>query len=621
MSSPMVRNTPARRPRAEPDAPVVTAEPLTSATRVVPVPGLVHAPTGSTSATVIRRSPADFGTSTAVGLKSGWGLLAIGSTPWDAVLKALRAYAALRDDQFAERSAALGRMPALLVAWEQHHGIGRKTDAELNQDEKRKVQAIGELRQLMDREHRDLATAGVTVDERRQTVGANRLKGDYLLEQVNKGNTTLRTGDQSLSVTKVQQALADLGHLATTDVSGTYDAATATGVRAFQQATALPQNGVVDRATMAALDQAFRTHRPERTLAPAPSVATKDAAGEFGWGTAPAELMVGTRDLTDAEGTAAREAVKTSLTAGAGGVAPTFVASIPGRGAYEARLKTLVLALVQLEYQQLAAGKAALRNDDDLFDWDHIRAVAERSKAATDAVFGKWSVGPPLAPGVSIHDAWETKVNLLKDVDAQDAAANWRVEKILTGHPNVRELDREHGAIQTRGPEKAIVDRVKAQIVTAKRAELIETHKAWPAFAADGVVNIQRFKSSTDRGNRREMWDLFQTVVHEYLHTLEHSRYRGYREGLGQQAGGFTLREGVVEYFTHTVLESINYADADLRRVVEGEFHDPDVTDPVPTYHGYTERANAEKLAGVVGARNVMAAFFLGDVEKVGGTP
>jgi len=276
--------------------------------------------------------------------------------------------------------------------------------------------------------------------------------------------------------------------------------------------------------------------------------------------------------------------------------------------------------LVQNEYQQLAAGKADLRDDDDLFDWDHIRAVAARSKAATDAVFGKWSVGPPLAPGVSIHDAWETKVNLLMDVDAQDAAANWRVEKLLTGHPYVRDLDREHGAIQTRGPEKVIVDRVKAQIVAAKRAELLETHKAWPAFAADGVVNIQRFRSSTDRGNRREMWDLFQTVVHEYLHTLEHSRYRGYREGLDQQAGGFTLREGVVEYLTYTVLESVDYADDGLRRAVEGEFHEDGTVDPIPQYHGYTERANAEKLAGVVGARNVMAAFFLGDVEKVGGT-
>jgi hypothetical protein len=67
-----------------------------------------------------------------------------------------------------------------------------------------------------------------------------------------------------------------------------------------------------------------------------------------------------------------------------------------------------VLWLVQLEYDQLAKGKADHRADDDLFQWDHIRAVAERSKAATDAVFGKWAVGPPLAPGVSIHDAWET---------------------------------------------------------------------------------------------------------------------------------------------------------------------------------------------------------------------
>ncbi len=627
MSSPLVRAAARRGARAPADPAATTAEPVTATAEpvtatpaVIPVAGLAHAHTTSTGAAVIRRSPGDFGTTSAVGLKSGWGLLAIGSTPWDAILKAVRAYAALRDDQFTERTATLGRLPALLAAWEQHHGTARKTEAELNADEKRKILSIRELRQLIDREHRDLAAAGVKIDEARQTVGAGRLKGDYLLEQVNKGHTALNAGDQSLSVTRVQQALADLGHLAATDVSGTFDVATATGVRAFQRANALPENGMIDRRTMAALDLAFHRHSADRTLAQAPTVAVKTAAGEFGWGTAPAELMAGTRDLTGGEGTAAREAVKTSLTAGAGGVAPTFVASIPGRGAYEARLKALVLVLVQNEYQQLAAGKADLRDDDDLFDWDHIRAVAARSKAATDAVFGKWSVGPPLAPGVSIHDAWETKVNLLMDVDAQDAAANWRVEKLLTGHPYVRDLDREHGAIQTRGPEKVIVDRVKAQIVAAKRAELLETHKAWPAFAADGVVNIQRFRSSTDRGNRREMWDLFQTVVHEYLHTLEHSRYRGYREGLDQQAGGFTLREGVVEYLTYTVLESVDYADDGLRRAVEGEFHEDGTVDPIPQYHGYTERANAEKLAGVVGARNVMAAFFLGDVEKVGGT-
>jgi hypothetical protein len=113
------------------------SEPAPAAAFSVPVAGLVHAPAGPTGGKVVRRSPADFGTSTAVGLKSGWGLLAIGSTPWDAVLKALRAYAALRDDQYAERAATLDRLPALLAAWELHHGTAHKTDAELNQDEKR----------------------------------------------------------------------------------------------------------------------------------------------------------------------------------------------------------------------------------------------------------------------------------------------------------------------------------------------------------------------------------------------------------------------------------------------------------------------------------------------------
>ena len=98
--------------------------------------------------------------------------------------------------------------------------------------------------------------------------------------------------------------------------------------------------------------------------------------------------------------------------------------------------------------------------------------------------------------------------------------------------------------------------KVKAEIVAAMRDELVETHKAWPAFAGGGIVNIQRFRASTDPHNRDLMWDLFQTVVHEYLHTLEHSRYRTYRGTLSQQEGDFTLREGVTEYLTYTVLES-----------------------------------------------------------------
>lgn len=570
-----------------------------------------------------QRMPAAFKTTPAVNLKagldfnlkSGWGLLGYG--PWDAILDAISAYASLRDNQHEDRKAALAGMPALIASWEADHNIGTAT---LNADEKAKVAALKALRTLIAGEHRELAALGAGVNEKRQAMQAFRFKGDYMLEQVLQGRVTLVRGDRGLYVTKVQQALADTSYLAPDKVTGTFDDDTATAVQAFQKAQTLPERGDVDRPTMVKLDAIFQGHGAEKALAEAPAVGPKADPGEFTWGSAPAELTAGARSLSADEEKGAQEVVKTSQAAGPGGTLPTFVSNLPGKGSYEYRLKALLLILVKAQYDQLAKGKAAKRKPSDLLDWDHIKKVAARSKQATDAVFGKFAVGPPLQPGAGIHDAWDQKVKVLQSDSQLNNAANWRVEKLLTGDSYVGELDREHGAIQSRDPEKKIVEKVKAEIVAAKRDDLVEIHKAWPAFASGGEVNIQRFKAATDQGNRDEMWDLFQTVVHEYLHTLEHSRHKAYRDKLAQQAGGFTLREGVVEYFTYTVLETVTYSD-ELRLLVEGEFHDVSTKHTIPKYGGYGERANAEKLAGVVGARNVMAAFFLGDIEKIGGKP
>jgi peptidoglycan hydrolase-like protein with peptidoglycan-binding domain len=573
---------------------------------------LTHPPTVGLT---LQRRPADVGATPALTLKSGWGFLAILATPWDHLQTALRDYASLKDDQYAARAAVLKRLPVLITDWELHHNVGT---AQLNAEEKAKVAAIVTLRQLIADEKRELAVLAAGVDEATQAVKAGRFKGDPLLEQVMVGALTVGLGNSGLYVTKLQQALADMPYLAVDKVSGTFDADTQAAVKRFQRANALGETGTVDHATMSRLEGDFRGHAVEKQLAQAPKIGPKSSAGQFAWGSAPTQLGVGTRALGLDEQTAAKEAVKTAQVAGPAGVLPTFVNDV-GSGTYESRLQTLVLGLVERQFNRLARGKAAERTKPDaLFDWAHLDAVAARSKAATDAVFGKFATGPPLAHGVSIHDAWDTKVLELQDVSVQDTSATWRVNKLLTGNADVKALDREHGAIQGRGPEKAIVDRVRAAVIAAKRDKLLEIHKAWPAFASGGVVNIQRFKAATALANRDEMWKLFHTVVHEYLHTLEHSRYRAYQTKLGQQEGSFTLREGVVEYFTHTVLDGVAYDDP-LRVAVEGPFHDPLTKHPIPPYGGYAERTNAEKLAGQVGARNVMAAFFLGDVEKIGG--
>jgi hypothetical protein len=587
------------------------------------IAGLAARDATATQRRTVQRMPAAFATTPAIrlksgidfNLKSGWGLLGYGS--WDAILDAIRAYSVLANDKHAERKAALDAMPGLIAMWETDHKVATAT---LSADERAKVSALDDLKTLIAAEHRELAAIGMGVDEKRQAMKAFRFKGDYLFEEVLQGRVTLVRGDHGLYVTKLQQALADTKHLAADKVTGAFDADTETAVKAFQKAQSLPERGVVDRPTMVKLDSIFQAHTAEQALAQAPAIGPKGAPGEFAWGSAPAELTAGARNLSAEEAKAAQEAVKTSQVAGPGGILPTFVSDLPGKGSYEGRLKKVLLYLVQALYDSTAKGKAAKRADTDLFKWDHIKEVAARSKQATDAVFGKFAVGPPLQPGAGIHDAWDEKVKKLKTESQLEAAATWRVNKLLTGEPLVAELDRQHGAIQSRDPEKAIVDKVRAEIVAAKRDDLVEIHKAWPAFASGGEVNIQRFKEDTNKKNRDAMWDLFQTVVHEYLHTLEHSRHRAYREKLEAQAGGFTLREGVVEYFTYTVLGSVTYSD-ELRVLVEGDFHENSLKHPIPKYEGYGQRANAEKLAGVVGARNVMAAFFLGDIEKIGGKP
>ena len=106
--------------------------------------------------------------------------------------------------------------------------------------------------------------------------------------------------------------------------------------------------------------------------------------------------------------------------------------------------------------------------------------------------------------------------------------------------------------------------------------------------------------------------------MHEYIHTLAHSKYTAYAHSLDEAKGGKTYREGMTEYFTKMVLESLTI-NAAFRKDVEGTFHDPLVVHPIPVYGGYGEGANAEAVAGVAGLRNVMAAFFLGKINLIGG--
>ncbi len=439
------------------------------------------------------------------------------------------------------------------------------------------------------------------------------------------GTRTLQDGSTGIEVRILQQALLDAGQaLPKFGVDGIFKGETKAAVEAFQRAQGLvgPEvNGVVDRVTISLLDTHF-ADRGAIAAVPqgmAPSQVPTEGV-EYPVGSTPPELLEGTRTLTTEEKNMVEHLRTTEVKAPPGGSPPTFQDVVGGISYYD-EVKAATESTIDRLYAMYAKGKAADHADPaKLHKMSHIEAIAVHSKRSVDSIFGNYAKGKPLKAGVNLKDAWTVKERFFATAGAADKkeAVEWRVTKIF-GSPNVRAIDRKHGAVQSRSAEKAILDKLRADIIARRESELVEIHKGWPGFAdPGGIVNLQLFKQPTAAANRDFLWQQFHTIVHEYIHTLEHSAHVTYRLGLGEHKGGKTYREGMDEYFTKIALDKVNYS-AILRTAVEGPYHDPNTLHPIPAYGGYAEIRNAEAVVGVVGIRNAMAAFFLGRVEFLGG--
>jgi len=442
------------------------------------------------------------------------------------------------------------------------------------------------------------------------------------LESAHDDKKHLKKGSTGLSVRILQQALLDAGYpLPRYGVDGIFGGETETAVKAFQKAHGLKNDGIVGPETMQALDTSFLDHGAMASIPQSEIPSTAPTEGvEWDSAAIPPELLEGTRTLTAEEKAEIERRRTTEVQAPKGGTLPVFQMKIPTHSdSYEKRVEEKTNQTIDRQYNRLAKGKAADRKDPDkLYKWDVIEKVAAISKKETDRVFGNYAKGKPFKAGLNLFDAWEEKEKQFAAGGAayDQGAVKWRVEKIFGG--DLGEIDKEHGAVQSRTTEKGILDTVKHRIIANRKSELIEIHKGWPGFADEGKVYLQRFVSSDAAKNRDAMWKNFQTVVHEYIHTLEHSKHQAYRAGLRELKGGKTYREGMTEYFTKIVLESTTYDDK-LREDVEGHYHDPTTKHPIPKYFGYKEAKNAEAVVGVVGIRNAMAAFFTGRIDLIGG--
>jgi hypothetical protein len=441
-------------------------------------------------------------------------------------------------------------------------------------------------------------------------VNAIRFLEDATLSDISDGKKVFKEGDKDPAIIKITQAISELGFYGISIIDERFDPPLTSAITNYQAAKALTgksASGQMDKPTFDALDKDFQTdYAVER------NVVSKQKT---------ADLFKGTDSVNAIEKGEADKAISTEVALDpVTKLPPVFVHKLVGKGEYKDRLLAAVDKEIVDQFDSMGKGKAAAHADPTkIYDWKQIDIIAKESQSAVDAVFGEYKKGPQMKGGVTIMDAWADKEKQLTagGKAAEDSSAVWRVNKILTGDKEVKKIDREHGVIQSRGPEKAIVDPIRTDMITKHRAELIETHKGWPGYEDSGKVFIQLFKESTDTANRRNMWDYYQTFIHEYIHSLEHANHIAYRGGKDEQKGGFTLREGVTDYFTKVVWSSINITDA-LRKTIEGPFNDPVNKFAIPALNTYDEALNAERLAGVVGIRNVAAAFFLGRVNLIG---
>lgn len=451
-------------------------------------------------------------------------------------------------------------------------------------------------------------------------IHSERFDNDKALDDIKAGKATIKAGEKSLQATKIQQALVDLNLLGADKVTGTMDADTITALKAFQtKAKISPANGEVDAKTLAELQKGFDAFQPGRDAGLDPSTET--------------DPMKGTRALNDDERKAidgvldpqvemetvvdVKTGVKTTKIK-----EPKFVDPVGGVS-FEAALRKMLNAEITSQFNVMAKGKAADRVDPKkIFDWSALDAAGHEAKREVDTVFGGYKMGAEPKQGTVLHDRWETMEKVISDAKGKgdqakiDDITEWRIQKIMNEVEEFRLVLKKYGALSSRAPEKAIIDKVHKELMKSREADLLEIHKAWPGSAGGGKIQLQRYKGGTDMESREILWGLFQTIIHEYLHTITHKTYSDYADNLGPPKDQ-TLREGMTDLMTKTVWANVAITE-DLRKKVEGPLYDAGNPVTIPALSTYGETSQAETLMGIVGQKNCYAAYFLGKVELIG---
>jgi peptidoglycan hydrolase-like protein with peptidoglycan-binding domain len=440
-----------------------------------------------------------------------------------------------------------------------------------------------------------------------------RFEGDTALASINTGASKIAPGAGGLAVTKLQQALVDLGYLPAGGATGSFDAATKAALVKFQTDKGVAPSGEFDQATLAKLHAIYDTRKPY----------IDDAKVD--------PLAPGTHALSATNKAAALAALVPAPVAGA---PSTFKEDLgPPKGKYGPRMEARLKALITAFHKVLFEDKQPLRANPaaNFFSWSDLEAPALAAKNVVDQVYasnyGGAAVKPPLThSGGNLIDQWTDEVATNAGLTAAQKKAKAVGKVWYLINSNCDAINNEHSAVPSAAAEKAILTPiVQSLVATAADVQtMLDLDIGWKGAQLEGKVYLQRFKNTdpdaakAKEANRVRMWQLFETCIHEYIHTLAHRDYNVWAEHFrlaGDVSRYNTLTEGFCDFFTLNVRK--NAALPTVQALVEGPYANGNP--PAPDTSGvYPSNVQAEQVVSIVGIRNAQAAYFGGKTQLMG---
>lgn len=355
------------------------------------------------------------------------------------------------------------------------------------------------------------------------------------------------------------------------------------------------------------------------------------------------------------------ESLKPAVNRDAGGKPLKFT----DEAGYKIKLNKYLDTKIKEDYESIAKGKGEAEHADKtkIHEPDEIDRIAKAAQVETDAVFGAYAKGPEfkmdkpavhgkggkvIKPAVkgNIHDHWQEIQDRLKRMNTgekKDLAIAvikyyfrserdvFTINSELNASPDFDDKNEPKNK-EARAQRDVARERVKNPDDLKK---LIEIERAWPATAKSKKegITLQIFRATDKDPNKQKefiadrhfLWDTFQTVIHEYLHTLTDKGYDKFAEDFGFDSTEYdTLIEGVDSLLTEIAWRNVEpkVKTKELREKVEGpvyaamDFN----ADTVPLIYGqrYDTYPQALRLADIVGIKNVYAAYFLGKTDLIG---